>query len=303
MKKILLIVGMALSLTVLSSCSKDSGSGALPDNWFDKDSTGTVTDKTPTPAKCDNIVVAHRGGSTEAGTTANPDNSLAALRYAMALKCYASECDIYCTSDNQVIVAHGDAECKVNGLHPWEATLAQIRAVGNLANGEQIPTLGDMLDVVMTSGSCTKLWLDIKNITSPSTLTKYPIEACKKACEIITAKKAKNFVEFICTGNYTVMASSFLYATSAGVPVGWMSNSAASVYVGKGYSWANLSIDYMTKGGGERTIDEFTKAKVALSIFVVDSDDDMTYYANNASKLKAITTNYPKKLLVKMGLR
>ena len=303
MKKILLIVGMVMGFFVLISCSKDNGNDTLPDWWLNKDTTGTTTETFPSPAKCDNIVVAHRGGSTEVGKTANPDNSIAALRYAMALKCYASECDIYWTADDQVIVAHADAECKVNGLYPWEATVAQIRAAGNLSNGEQVPTLGDMLDVVMSSGSCTKLMLDIKNITYPSTLTKYPIAACKKACEIITAKKAKNFTEFICTGNSTVMASSFLYAFTAGTPIGWMSNSAASVYVGNGYPWANLSIDYMTKGGGARTIDEFTKAKIALSIFVVDTDDDMTYYVNNASKLKAIATNYPKKMLVKMGLR
>ncbi len=303
MKKILLIVGMALGFLVLGSCTKDGGNDPLPDWWYKTDTTGTTTDKFPSPAKSDNIVVAHRGGSTEAGTTANPDNSIAALRYAMALKCYASECDIYWTADDQVIVAHADGECKINGLHPWEATVAQIRAAGNLSNGEQIPTLGEMLDVVMESGSCTKLWMDIKNITYPSTLTKYTIAASKKACEIITAKKAKNFTEFICTANSTVMASSYLYASTAGIPIGWMSNSAATVYVVNGYPWANLSIDYMTKGGGARTIDEFTKSKVALSIFVVDTDDDMTYYVNNASKLKAIATNYPKKMLVKMGLR
>jgi len=302
MKKIIFISSLIFGLLFFGSCSKDNGNDPLPDWWHETDSTGT-TDDDPSPAICDNIVVAHRGGSTEAGTTANPDNSIAALRYAMALKCYASECDIYWTRDDQVIVAHGDSECKINGLYPWESTLAQIRAAGNLSNGEQIPTLGEMLDVVMESGSCTKLWMDIKNITYPSTLAKYPIEACKRACEIIADKKAKNFVEFICTGNSTVMASSFLYASSVGVPIGWMSNSAASVYMGKCYPWANLSIDYMTKGGGARTIDEFTKAKIALSIFVVDTDDDMTYYVNNASSLKAITTNYPKKMLMKMGLR
>ena len=49
------------------------------------------------------IVVAHRGGATESG---HPDNSLAGLKYALDLKVYAVECDIYATADNRVIVAH-----------------------------------------------------------------------------------------------------------------------------------------------------------------------------------------------------
>lgn len=50
-----------------------------------------------TPAEVGNRVVAHRGGSTEAGTRQFPDNSVAALNYAIGLGCYASECDIYLT--------------------------------------------------------------------------------------------------------------------------------------------------------------------------------------------------------------
>ncbi|MCI1640552.1 MAG: glycerophosphodiester phosphodiesterase [Bacteroidales bacterium] len=285
------------------SCSKDNGQEPLPDWWFENDSTSATGDDLPEPGNCDNIVVAHRGGSTEAGTTANPDNSIAALRYAMSLKCYASECDIYWTADDNVIVAHGDSNCQINGMYPWEHTVAEIRKAGNLSNGEQISTLGEFLDVDMEAGSCTRLWLDIKNITYPSTLTKYTINACRRACEIIEEKKANKFVEFICTANSTVMASSFLYASAGNINIGWMSNSSAAVYLGKSYPWANLSTAFMTHDGGARTIDEFAKAKIKLSIFVADSDDDMNYYMNNASDLKAITTNYPKKMLMKMGLR
>ena len=43
---------------------------------------------------------------------------------------------------------------------------------------------------------------------------------------------AKHFVEFICTGNTTVMKSAFAYAGAAGIPIGWMSNRPAGEYVG-----------------------------------------------------------------------
>ena len=284
------------------SCSKDDGIEPLPDWWFEEEGGSDSGDKDLVSLEtADNIVVAHRGGSTEAGEKANPDNSFASLRYAISLNCYASECDIYWTSDNNVIVAHADSKCQINGLYPWEHTLAEIQAAGKLSNGETVPSLGDYLDVLLKESKCTKLWMDIKNITYPSTLTKHTISACKRACEIITQKKANNCVEFICTGNSTVMASSFLYATTAGIPIGWMSASSPSVYSGNGYRWANLSYTYMTHDGGVLSVESFLNAGIKLSVFVIDDTTLMDYYISYGSKLKAITTNYPKVLLRKMG--
>jgi len=125
------------------------------------------------PAACDNKVVAHRGGAKELGETV-PDNSLASLDYAKSLGCYASECDIYITADKRVVVAHADSDGKINGYYPFDATLDELRQTP-LSNGEQIPTLEEYLDHAMTDGSCTRLWLDIKNVTKPETLPDHPV--------------------------------------------------------------------------------------------------------------------------------
>lgn len=289
-KSILFLISAGL---LCLSCGKSTEpSGPV---WPDKpDQPGEVTDS---PGECGNIVVAHRGGSSEAGK-AYPDNSMASLRYAMSLNCYACECDIYWTKDDNIVVAHADADNKVNGLHPWEATLAEIRKAGNLANGEMVPDLEMYLDEVMKEGSCTKLWIDIKNIIG---YPDYPIKAAKKACEIIEAKKAKNFVEFICTANQTVMTSSYSYATAIGVNIAWMANKPAAEYLQRTYKWANLSTEFMKQGGGERTVEEFTKAGIAFSVFNADDDATMNYYITYAPSMKAICTNYPKKLLTKMS--
>lgn len=271
---------------------------------------GPGPDVTPKPEKvkmeAKNKVVAHRGGATEARL---PDNSIAALNYSMELQCYASECDIYWTADNDVIVAHADANDCINGLRPWESTVAQIRNAGHLSNGEQVPTLSDFLDVVQTQ-KCTRLWLDIKNITEPSdmdanVLANYVIKAVKRACEIIKEKKAEPWCEFICTSSSKVMAgvagktdgSAFGHAASAGIPIGWMANMNAETYVKNGYVWANLADEYMTRGGGSRTIDEFNKAGVAVSVFNADSKDQMNYYVSRIDDMKAICSNYPAALL------
>ena len=306
MIKKIAIIAVLFAGAVCTSCSKDSWP-AQPD-WSKITPPEEPTGPSDTPSECDNIVVAHRGGASECG---QPDNSIAALTYTMELGCYASECDIYWTKDNNVIVAHADSECRMNGYHPWKATLAEIRKAGNLTNGEVIPSLGEYIDKVMEKNPktgeaySTRLWLDIKNITSPSTLTQYPIAACSRACEIIAEKGAQNFVEFICTGNATVMASAFTVATNAGINIAWMANRAVSEYTSRGYAWANMSVEYMNDGinTGARTINEFASKGVAISIYNADTEASMDYYINQSANMKGICTNYPATLLRRMGKR
>lgn len=103
--------------------------------------------------------------------------------------------------------------CYINNLKPWEHTLAELRAAGTLANGEQLPSLADFIDVVLEAGT-TRLWLDVKNITIDGKSTEEGREAsaraCERACEIIEEMGAQNFCEFIVTGNATKISSSSL---------------------------------------------------------------------------------------------
>ena len=262
---------------------------------------------TTEPAPCDNKVVAHRGGARESG---NPDNSRASLKYTMSLKCYAMECDIYWTKDNNVIIGHATDTYFINGLKPWEHTLTEIRKAGVLENGETIPTLEDFLEIVQVEGNCTKLVLDIKNLDG--SLTAYPIKAVQRACEIIKERKAEKFCEFICTGNETVAAAAANCMVVYGIPVGWMANKNPAGHKAKGFNWANLSAkSYMTPyGDGERTIDEFKNAGMQISVFNIDltagdgnavySEEAVNYYINRYSDLRFICTNYPKWMLSKL---
>lgn len=269
-----------------------------------------------------NIVVAHRGVCKEISA---PDNSLASLRGAIALGLYGSECDIYWTKDDNVIIAHADSNCKINNLYPWENTVAELRRGGVLSNGEILPTLEEYIKVAALEGKCTKLILDIKNITAPSTISaatraQYCIKACKRAIEIAQSFGAEEYIEFICTGNETVMTGCAPLCETAAIPIGWMANKAATEYdrLGAGckyaYRWANLSLEYMNDGIiyseadikagadlGKRTIDEFVSRGIEFSCYNADTDQQMDYYSGQSHKLKSICTNYPKKLLRKMG--
>lgn len=257
------------------------------------------------PAECDNKVVAHRGGSKEAGD-AVPDNSIASLDYAMGLGCYASECDIYITADKRVVVAHADGDGKIFGHYPFEATLDELRAAGTLSNGEVLPTLEEYLDHAMKEGSCTRLWLDIKNITKPSDLPDHPVEACKQACKIIADKNAVKWVEFICTGNEAVMSRCApIVWRYEGLNMGWMANRPVADYTAHSYEWANMDVKNMTDAthSGPRTVDEFVNAGVAISVYNVDKPKNMRYYIERLDQMKAICTNNPHLLLQEMGLR
>ncbi len=292
---------------VTKNPTPDPGPGADPDTPDNPDDPIPGPDEPgvpPEPAVCNNIVVAHRGGAKELGETM-PDNSIASLEYAQSLGCYASECDIYMTTDRHVIVAHVDGDGKVNGYYPFMATLEELRAAGTLSNGEQIPTLEEYLDHAMKPGSCTRLWLDIKNVTKPSTLTDYPVDACKIACEIIAAKKAEKWVEFICTGNETVMQHCAPVASKHGINIGWMANRDVTEYKARGYTWANMNVKNMTDAthSGPRSVDEFVNEGLDISVYNVDKPKNMRYYIERIDKMKAICTNYPALLLQEMGLR
>ena len=296
---------VAAFAAAVSSCEKPDLPQPKPIEVPDDDKpTGEFTTE---PAACDNKVVAHRGGSRETGM---PDNSRAALRYTMSLKCYAMECDIYWTKDNNVIIAHATDTYYVNGLKPWEHTVEEIRKAGKLKNGEEVPTLEDFLDIVQVEGNCTKLCIDIKNLDG--SLTAYPINAVQRACEIIKDRKAEKFCEFICTGNETVAKGAATCKSVYGIPVGWMANKGPSSHKAMGFSWANLSAaSYMTPyGGGERTIDEFKNAGMEISVFNIDSqsgdgnavysEEAVNYYVSRYADLRFICTNYPSWLLKKL---
>ncbi|NLO00112.1 MAG: glycerophosphodiester phosphodiesterase [Bacteroidales bacterium] len=270
---------------------------------------GDETIDLPTePASCTNKIVAHRGGSSECGA---PDNSRTSLKYAMGLKCYAMECDIYWTKDNDIVVAHATDTYFINNLKPWEHTLEELRKAGKLSNGEELPSLTEFLDIVQVEGNCTKLCLDIKNLDG--TLTDYPIKAVQRACEIIAARKAEKFCEFICTSNTAVAAAAAVCQTKYGIPVGWMSNSEPHVHLSKGFTWANLSTVYIEPYGThatQRTIDQYLNAGMEFSVYNVDkqkgdgnaaySDEAVAYFVSRYKDLRCICTNYPKWLLSKV---
>lgn len=312
--RILLAVALAVAcVAAVHSCEKPDIPQPKPIEQPEPDpepepgtgNSGVVTE----PAACANRVVAHRGGARESG---NPDNSRAGLKYTMNLKCYAMECDIYWTKDNNIVIAHATDTYYINGLKPWEHTLEELRRAGKLKNGESLPTLEEFLDIVQVEGNCTKLCLDIKNLDG--NLTQYPSKAVQRSCEIIKERKAEKFCEFICTGNETVANNASSCMKAYGIPCGWMANAAPAKHKSKGFTWANLSAVSAMKdyGSGTHTIKEFKDAGMEISVFNIDSqsgdgnavfsEEGVRYYINSYDDLRFICTNYPDWMLKRLKL-
>lgn len=289
MKKMTSIILFAAGLVMLSGCLEIE----TPENWTEK----PETEKTAVYK-----VVAHRGGSAECKL---PDSSVASLKYAISQNCYASETDIVLTGDKDILICHPDGNGLVNGLDPATHTVAEIRAAGNLSNGEPIPTLTDFLKIVMDkemNPNGMKLWLDVKRFADADR----SINACLRASEIISGVNAQNYCEFLIpTGEDIFMAVRDRVINDYKINIAWMTCTNPAKYADPkdyGKVWAQLAYRKILGDNPEssyRPLDYFN-AGLPLSIAGVDDDKTMADVIPYYPKLKAIFTNYPAKLISKL---
>lgn len=133
-----------------------------------------------------NPVIAHRGAWKALQL---PQNSIASLNQAIALKCYGSEFDVHLTKDNILVVNH---DHDFFGINIEQANYQDLLAK-KLSNGESIPTAEAYLKAGLKQKQ-TKLILELK----PSKLGKERTqEAAEQVVNLIKKLKAENMVEYI----------------------------------------------------------------------------------------------------------
>jgi glycerophosphoryl diester phosphodiesterase len=148
----------------------------------------TTQNATQSPLKfAENPVVAHRG----AWKTMNyPENSVAALKYAIELGCTGSEFDVWMTADDSLIVNH---DSKYQGLAVEESTYNELVKF-KLKNDEKLPTLREYLTAGMMNNSTTRLVLEIK----PSDKGKARAQQiAEKTVNMVRGMNAKPWVVYI----------------------------------------------------------------------------------------------------------
>ncbi|MGJ7031125.1 family 16 glycosylhydrolase [Niabella hirudinis] len=108
-----------------------------------------------------NPIVAHRGAFKK---NQFPENSIASLQHAIALRCTGSEFDVQMTADDSLIINH---DPHYNQLAIENTRYADLVKTP-LSNGEQLPTLRAYLLAGLKNNRSTRLVLEIK----PSVISK-----------------------------------------------------------------------------------------------------------------------------------
>lgn len=138
----------------------------------------------------ENPVVAHRGAWKAMGY---PENSIAALKHAIQLKCTGSEFDVRMTTDDSLIVNHDPT---YNRLSVEKHTYAELSKF-KLENGEKLPTLREYLLAGMQNNTTTRLVLEIKPSESGK---ERGLVIAEKVVNMVKQMNAKPWVVYISFG-------------------------------------------------------------------------------------------------------
>ena len=149
-------------------------------------------------------IVAHRGVHTSA-----PENSREALRAALEANYYGSETDIRMSSDNTLFVIHDQyfdranhksSTISTNNLEIENNTASTIKSACTLTNGEVLPTLEELLDIMKEdkyNGKSTKLVIEVKTNKKDGTNINNTKAAAKAAMDLVNEKGLNDRVEYI----------------------------------------------------------------------------------------------------------
>ena len=133
----------------------------------------------------DNHVIAHRGAWKDTGL---PQNSLASFRAAAEMGCHGSECDVWLTADDSLIVYH---DATRDGKRIDEMSYEEVISTP-LSNGELIPTLRQYI-VCAKNYPKTKLIIDLKTHKEPERT----VRMFEKVHDLVQASGYESSVEYL----------------------------------------------------------------------------------------------------------
>ena len=187
-------------------------------------------------------IVAHRGVHTSA-----PENSREGLRAALEANYYGSETDIRMSSDGTLFVIHDQyfdranhksSTISTNNLEIEGNNASKIKSECTLTNGEVLPTLEELLDIMKESqysGKSTKLVIEVKtNKQGGTTSLANTKNAAKAAMDLVNTKGLNDRVEYIAF-SWDTCAELATYAKNnniSNVSIQYLSNNSSSANYG-----------------------------------------------------------------------
>lgn len=244
-------------------------------------------------------VVAHRGGYLENKCA---ENSISALKATIAQRCYAAECDVMWTADDNVIICHPDASYMVNGLDPSTHNVEELRAAGTLTDGTPLPLLSDFLEILTDpeqNPNGTKLWLDIKGKSG-----EYHEKVMRRAAEIAKEFDACSFCEYLVPKGYAAYIQIRSEMISKyGIDCAWNGQvGTPSLYGTNG--WGQMPFSTYMQANEFWPPTTYTDAGVRVSIYSTPSSNNYEAFYSAVLPyydiLKALFVNHPQSLIERM---
>lgn len=224
------------------------------------------------------LVIAHRGYWDTEGSA---QNSIRSLVKADSIGCYASEFDVWMTSDGVLVVNH---DPEINGVH-IESTPSYIVLAEKLSNGENIPTLEQYLQAATKLN--TRLVLELKTHDSRRQ-EKAAIEGIIDLVKKYNLQDKTDYITFSRDG-----FKQLIKAAPANVEVSYLSGDYTPGEIkflkGEGIDY---KIDVMKKH--PEWIADCHKKGLKVNVWTVNSPEDMQWCIDNG--VDYITTNDPEGL-------
>ena len=247
---------------------------------------GCAASKSNQPKFADNPVVAHRGAFKKNNL---PENSIAALKEAIRLRCTGSEFDIWMTADDSLIINHDPHYNKLN----IEKTSYRELAVKPLSNGEQLPTLHQFIIAGLTNNQSTRLVFEIK----PSASKERGLLIVEKVVAMIRHYNAQKMAVYI-SFDYDICKR--IHELEPDASIQYLNGDIAPAQLRKdGISGADYHFSVFTKK--PEWIAEAKKNKIALNAWTVNKKEDLERFLQQGFDF--ITTNEPELLFSLLNTR
>ena len=223
-------------------------------------------------------VIAHRGYWDTPGSA---QNSLRALAKADSVGCFASEFDVWMTSDGVLVVNH-DAD--INGVH-IETSPAKKVLAEKLSNGENVPTIDSYLQLAAKQPS--RIVLELKTHDS----RKHERKAIKDIVAMVKKYGLEDKTDYITFSKYGFQ--DLIKYTPKGTAVYYLSGDYIPWQVKE---MGGAGIDYSLKAMKKHP--EWVKMShdlgMEVNVWTVNEPEDMQWCIDHG--VDYITTNAPELL-------
>lgn len=227
----------------------------------------------------DNLVVAHRGAWKK---NLHPENSIAALREAIRLKCLGSEFDVRMTLDDSLVINH---DPHYHGMDIEKSTFKEL-SVFPLTNGEPVPTLWQYLLAGTADNPGTQLVVELKPSSSGRGR-----QMAHKTVELVRQLQAESRVLYI-SFDLAILTAILEKEPSANTQY---LNGDQSPDQLKSMGITGLDYRYDVYKKNPHWIEQARKIGLQLNVWTVNDTADFQWFIER--HFDAITTNEPELLL------